>query len=344
MTYTKKIEFANFTLNFGDNLAMMDMFEDVVHSSFFNSKHIRSVRGSDYFFIDTQFVKKIGNTGEEFIGITGKLVKNTKLKREQIYRAKDGIIEDHQELESAPTSIFLLILNTHRLIYVKEVPGAPGLPAFGATCSKFLKIEHKNFINRAYEYNREQRKDDNTLERLTKIKLVQKYPYPNLRVTPLTDRQSLRQFIDKFRQINTFMITLLPTNNEEIDNDGFWNELDDTREKIGSKKAKVDFANTQDGLDSEEVYKQSNSATKLANSDVKFRGFDKHGGTLAGNNDDFSLTVDTDDLQKDVSVTGPSLMSEYFHLVESGSIIVPNTPEKVTSKLLKLKKLFSVLL
>ena len=134
-------------------------------------------------------------------GLLEKIVRNTKLKREQIFREGSGIIEDHDELESAPTSLFVLILNNHRLIFVKEVPGAPDLSAIRATCSKFFRIEHKNYIHRIWELNNDKRQKDKSVKRLTKINLFQMYPYPDLRITPLTDPQELQQFIDKFSKI-----------------------------------------------------------------------------------------------------------------------------------------------
>lgn len=333
MSYLKKVEFANFTCNFGDTLNMIDLFDEVVFPSFSEKKYHRSVRGSDYFFIDTQLVKQKDLEGKTYIGIAGKIVKNTKLKRDQIYSPQNGIIEDHEELESAPTSMFVLILNNHRLVFVKEVPGAPGLQAFGATCSKFFREQHTKFIDESFKSNNDNSALKKEPKHITKKDLIKKYPHPSLRVTPLTDSKGLHEFIGKFQKINKLVITLLPTNNEDINNDGFWNDLDDTRDKMGSKKARIDFANNKDGLETQEVLKQSGFATKLANSEIRINGFDKHGGTLKGNNKDFSLTVETEDLQKNVKNAGPSLISTFLDLVHSKSIAVPSPSRTVTQKI-----------
>ena len=201
MAYTKKIEFANFTCTFGEKLVLLDMFDDVIYPAFKEKKHSRPIRGSEYFFLDTQLVKIKDNKGKVNIGVAGKIVKNTKLKREQVFKEGIGIIEDHDELESAPTSMFVLILNNHRLIYVKEVSGAPGMDAFRATCLKFFKNEHKEFIHRVWQHNQDARKNDKSIKPLTKIRLVQKYPYPELRITPLTDGQELNSLLINFLKL-----------------------------------------------------------------------------------------------------------------------------------------------
>lgn len=335
MAYTKKIEFANFTCIFGERLVLLDMFDDVIYPAFEEKKHNRSYMDSDYFFLDTQLVQVKDKKQGLQIGIAGKIVKNTKLKREQIFREGTGIIEDHDEMESAPTSMFVLILNNHRLLYVKEVPGAPDLTAFKATCAKFFKIEHKNFINRIWEHNKAKREKNKSIERLTKMKLVQMYPYPDLRITPLTDPQGLKQFLDKFSKIGRLGISLVPTNSETLDNDGFWKDLEKADNQIGAKRTTVTFNNKSDGLNSEEVFKHCEKASKLANSKLNLNGVDKHGGTLKGNNEDFSLTMDTDedDLSRRVSKAGPGLMTTFYHLIDTGSIALPPVSIKVVEKI-----------
>ena len=121
----------------------------------------------------------------------------TKLRREQIFRQGEGIIEDVDELESAPTSFFVLTLNNHRLLYMREVAGAPNVKTFQATCQRFLRDRHRYFINKKYEDNESERENNPDVEKLTKMKIVQDFPYPELRITTLTDPTSLRTFVDQ---------------------------------------------------------------------------------------------------------------------------------------------------
>lgn len=42
MTYKRKLEFANYTLNFGEELVLLDLFSEVVDPSFQSKKFTKS--------------------------------------------------------------------------------------------------------------------------------------------------------------------------------------------------------------------------------------------------------------------------------------------------------------
>lgn len=98
---------------------------------------------SEFFFIDTECVILDEEATPPVLGIKGRIIKNTLLTREQVFDGAD-LVEDHDELETAPSSFFLLILNTHRLILCKEVSGAPTIQNFQSTSQCFLNIEYEN--------------------------------------------------------------------------------------------------------------------------------------------------------------------------------------------------------
>ena len=337
MAFIKKVNFANFTCTFEDE-GMLVFFNDIIFPAFKEKAHKRLIRGSEYFFIDTQIKKEIiDNT--PYIYLVGRIVKNTKLKRDQIYNDDKGIIEDHDELETAPTSLFLLILNSHRLLYVKEVSGAPNLSAFQATCTKFIKDSRLKLIDKLYRENKEKVLSQG-VSQITKRQLYRMYPPCSLRITPLMGSRELKDFIENFFRIDTLNINLLKTNSENINNDDFWNKLQDTTEKMESKKASVNFANSKDGLNPDEVYNQCNSAGAMANSKIKLRGRDDYGGTLVGDNDDFSLTIEFDELVKDVNIAGPDLLKRFVDLVKSGTIQIPKVSKSVSEQLKNIANIF----
>ena len=336
MSYLKKLEFSNFTCKFGEHLKLLDLFREVVYPSFKESSLIRSLRGTDYFFIDTQLlqVRNYTNNAEDLV-LAGRLVKNTKLKREQIFRQGKGIIEDIDELESAPTSLFVLTLNNHRLLYMKEVAGAPDVKTFQATCQKFLRERHRFFIADKLKYNELKHKESPNVKKITKKKLVQKFPYPELRITTLTDPTSLRNFVNQFNKIEELTIKLLPTNNEDIDNDDFWSQLGDSKDRMGSKYVTTKFGNKKDGLEQDEVYEQSNSATELTNSAINMKGIDHSGGALKGNNENFQLAVEIDEISKNMTSATAQLYAEFLNQIKAGNISVPedtfNTHQKINT-------------
>ena len=79
MSYVKKLEFANFTCKFGDRLKLLDLFSEVVFPAFKEGSFTRSLRGTDYFFLDTKLLTVRNHTkNTEDIVLAGRLVKNTK--------------------------------------------------------------------------------------------------------------------------------------------------------------------------------------------------------------------------------------------------------------------------
>ncbi|MFQ2821098.1 hypothetical protein ACK3YN_19755 [Aeromonas caviae] len=57
MEFVKKLEFGNYTLNFGESKVLLDLFDQVVMPSFFEMKYIRKFKGNvEYFFLDTKLI------------------------------------------------------------------------------------------------------------------------------------------------------------------------------------------------------------------------------------------------------------------------------------------------
>ncbi len=237
---------------------------------------------------------------------------------------------DKKELETAPTSVFVLLLDSHRLIFCREVAGAPTIQNFESTSQNFLLQRHIQLIDELLEEKRQELKEE--LPRGTKSKLYREYPRPDLRITPLSDRQSLEEFIKRFKTIDQLTIKLLPTNHEEIDNDDFWADFGRRKEMMRSSSATVRFSNGKDGLEPTEVVAQTAAATGLGNSDISVAGHDDQGDSLRGNNEDFSLTVETEELSSQVPTAASTLYGHFAHLAHSGLIALPVLTADVIEK------------
>lgn len=322
MDFVKKLEFGNYTLKFGDSV-LLDYIDEIVMPSFYEMNYVRSIENrSDYFFLNTEMVVLDANPNNPVLGIQGRIVKDTMLVREQIFEG-NSIVPDHEEMESAPSSFFLLILNTHRLILCKEVSGAPGIENFQGTSQFCLTKRWKEYIDELYEEAKELRENDPDAPRITKKSLRAQIPAPKLRITTLTDQKSLEEFVDLFETINTLSIKLLPTNSEEIDNDDFWNALADRGEELNSNQASVRFSNPEEGLNSNSVLEQLSSATGLANSEFKMKGYNEDGDIIKGSNDDFALLCEADNLSTDVGEAAQESYEKFEELVADGRINLP---------------------
>lgn len=209
MSFVKRLEFGNYTLKFGDKKVLLDMFDEIVMPSFLEMKYVRKLGdSSEYFFLDTELIVLDDNAEEPVLGITGRIVKNTKLKRDQIFKEGE-LVDDKDEMESAPSSMFLLILNNHRLILTREVAGAPTIQHFQSTSQYCLSQAYKDFINKEYDKADDAKQKNPNLDRVTKKKLKEDTPSPFLRITPLPDKESLDDFIGRFKTINKLSIKLL---------------------------------------------------------------------------------------------------------------------------------------
>ncbi|AVD62415.1 MULTISPECIES: hypothetical protein [Serratia] len=322
MEFVKKLEFGNYTLKFGDAV-LLDYIDEIVMPSFFEMNYIRSIENkSDYFFINTEMVVVDGDSTPPVLGVQGRIVKNTTLTRDQVFEG-NRIIEDHEELETAPSSFFLLLLNNHRLIFCKEVSGAPTIENFKSTSQYCLTQRYKEYIDELHEESQERRKTDPDAPWITKKQLRLDIPSPKLRITTLTDQKSLEEYIDLFEKINVVSINMLPTNAEEIDNDDFWNAVDQRRNQLNSKQAAVRFSNTEDGLNSHEVLEQLSAATELANSKFKVHGLDDNGDIMRGSNDNFILTTEVADFPTDTNDATEEGYEKFSELVADGRITLP---------------------
>lgn len=321
MAFSQRVEFGNFTLKFGEQKVLLDLFHEIVKPSFDGRRYVRgSKERGEHFFLDTELVVLKRDDGREVAALAGRIVKNTKLKREQIY-ASGEIVADKKELETAPTSIFVLLLENHRLIFCREVSGAPTIKTFESTCRSFLIKRHAAFIEELMAEKKVVLGGDPP--RGTKAAFLRENPYPDLRITPLTDKQSLEEFINRFRLVEELVVKLLPTNKEEIDNDDFWRDLGRRKDDMNSTLATVKFTNAKDGLVADEVISQTTAATGLGNSSVSVRGYDMDGDHLKGNNDDFSLTVEVGDLPSKIPSAAVVMHNTFKKLTESGVIALP---------------------
>ncbi|HBH7875419.1 TPA: hypothetical protein KDX42_003638 [Vibrio parahaemolyticus] len=326
-----KLEFGNYTLKFGDKV-LLDLFDEVVMPSFFEMRFKRKFMDTEYFFIDTKIVK-LSEEGAEVpeIGICGRIVKNTKLKREQIFVGSE-LVDAPMELETAPSSSFLLILNNHRLIFHKEVAGAPTIDVFRTTSEQFLRKRHKEYIDELWKAGKERREQDSNAPRVTKVALLEDMPWPELRITPLTDKQNLNDFVNRFSQIDRLSIKLVPTNTE-INNDDFWQKLETSKTEMNSPSTTISFSNTKDGLNSEEVLRQTRAATNLANSEIKLVGHDHNGDELNGDNEDFDLTAEAGDMPRDIDLASESKYKKFKELATLGTITLPAITQGVMNKI-----------
>ena len=183
---TLNMEMGNLICRFGKEKVLLDLIDEIVLPSFFDELLIRSYSKTSYFFHKVSPVILSDDKNEKVIGIAGRFIKDTTLEREQIFEQDKGLVKDSESIRSSPSAIFLLILNNHRLIYVKETKNAPSKESFKSTLLGFLRSKHKNFIDNEYEQFNKNPSGEGEHQKVTKKELLENTPRPTLELIPLT--------------------------------------------------------------------------------------------------------------------------------------------------------------
>lgn len=320
------MEMGNLICRFGRDKVLLDMADEIVLPCFFDEKLVRSYSKTSYFFHEVSPVLLNNEASESVVGIAGRFIKDTTLEREQIFEEGKGLVKDAGSMRSSPSAIFLLILNNHRLIYVKETRDAPSKESFRSTLLSFLRDKHKEYIEEEYKSLNAAREEDANAERITKKDLHESTPRPTLELIPLTSEDSIEEFVRKYSILKTIEISL-SDRNDENDNDPFFEAMQKKKDAIGSTKTLVKHNNSK-GLDKDEAISEIAEATEQGNQTVKLSGIDNEGDILRGNNDNFQLRKPLDDLSSKPANAASDLYESFVGLVKSGLVKVPETSQK----------------
>ncbi len=151
MSSGRQVSFANFICKFGDK-NLLDVAEDIVLPAFLNCENFEPRGYSDtrYFFYQTTLLN-LGNKRKPVLAVAGRFIKDTTLRSEQVFERGRGLVRKVGSLDSAPSAIFVLILNTHKLIYCPETAHSPAISSFRSTVYNYIRQSQKKFIQEEYD-------------------------------------------------------------------------------------------------------------------------------------------------------------------------------------------------
>lgn len=321
-----EIEIGNLVIKFGDAYNLLDMLSEVVLPAFFNKELKRSFSETSYLFYRPEFLDV-----EDEPVIVGRLVKDTVLEREQLL--KDGELREASgKLPSSPSSLFVLLLGCHRLLFVREHRGSPTMDNFRTTLSAFLKRCHRWFLEaKAKEADRD------TGEQLKMRDLVRMFPYPHVDLTPLGSHESIQSFLQKFKRIDTVTAHLLETNSE-IDNEGMFRSIRGSQKRMRSVRTSLHYENKKQGLNPSETELQLTALSKQGNHGMKVTGVDSSGERLEGNNDSFKVKIPIADLPEELDAAAGVLIQRFNGLKNNKIITVPDTDPAALRKARKARR------
>lgn len=315
-----QIEIGNLVVKFGLDLNLLDLLAEVVAPAFFDAELRRTYSETSYLFYKPEFLE-IDNEPV----IAGRLVKDTVLERQQLL--VDGELEAASgTLPSSPSSLFVLLLGCHRLLFVREHRGSPSMDNFRTTLSKFLKIRHRAFLEAKAKVP-----DPETREKPKMKDLIAMYPYPSVDLTPLGSNESIHSFLQKFKRIETVTAHLLETNNE-LDNELMFKSLRASQTRMKSRRTSLHYENKKHGLNSAETEQQLTELSKQGNHAMRVTGVDPNGEKLEGNNDNFKVKIPVHNLPDDLQAASAELIHHFDGLKNNQIITVPNSDPAAIQK------------
>lgn len=325
--FQQNLNIANFICRFGDGKVLLDLAKEIVIPAFLEDLE-RNYGDNKYFLIDKSLVN-IGDSEKTEVALTGRFVKKGKIGREQVYE-EGKIVKDPQVMDTAPTSFFVLLLSNHKLLYVRETPGAPSIQTFATTIESFIKVKRNDWINSEFERLKE------TKNKVTKKSLYVEYPPPEVNVVELSSEVTIREFVKKFKVLNSVEVRLVDTNHE-LDNSALFGDLRNVKNSLGSDSLSIkNEKKGLIGLKKERVAKLISGPAEEGNSRINLKGIDSDGDKLSGNNEEFKLSIPIT-LPARVKAAASKMVEIYKKHIESGILSVKDANHTAMEKLLKLK-------
>jgi len=327
----RPVTVANFVLHFGKSKVLLDYLVEIAVPALLSPVEHKIGAKKRFVFLNTQLVK-LSKGQPPVLGISGRLVNDTVLVRQQILSGGQ-LLQSHGELHSSPSAYFLLLLNTHRLIYWYETPNAPSLDAFEREVQWQLKRTHLMFIKSIQAQHKKQKKEYISLASIEK-----EHPRPALEVIALSANQTLAEFIQRYSKLQKVQINFVKPN-DETDMSEVFKRLREEQEQVGAVTMELSFRANKEGLIQDEITESVASATMSGNAKVKFAGIDKQGNDLKGSNDDFKVSLAMDLSGLDDAEKPAKLLELYNEYVSNGTIrVASDVSSEFQSKLTDLAK------
>ncbi|MEG1564552.1 MAG: hypothetical protein RR365_12630 [Bacteroides sp.] len=143
----KIMHFANFNITYEvDEKPMLEHFSDIVFPAFLSEYKRGKKDEGPLFYFDGVEIKNIEN---EYV-LVGNYVKDTKYDVHTT--VQDGkLVSSPAKVPTAPYSRFIIFLNNHRMVLVRNESQSPDIRSFQATVRKILS----NYISQTNSVNKE---------------------------------------------------------------------------------------------------------------------------------------------------------------------------------------------
>ena len=131
---------ANFNITFGEEEApMLEYFEKIIFPAF-TAKYKRGKEGEPRFYFTDVKIKEIDGR----YALVGNYIKDTKY---EVYTTidKGKLVPNPSEIPTAPYSRFIILLENHRMVLVRNESQSPDIRSFQLTIKDFIKRYRRNY-------------------------------------------------------------------------------------------------------------------------------------------------------------------------------------------------------
>lgn len=328
-----ELQIANFVCTFGDSGELVDYIEEIVIPAFFTDTLIRRYGDTSYYIYEPKWIELASEGVERELAISGRFVKDTILKREQVL--DEGVlVESHDAMQSSPSAFFVLIISDHRLLYFAETAFAPELNAFESTMESFLRKTWQAFVRKHQAALMEA--EDN-VSRITLKDVQAAHPRPVLNIVPVAKNDQIENLMRDFDRIEKIKFRLIRPN-QETDASEVFQSVRERFEPLKPSRLDVEIADS-DGLSKDESISAVQEAAAGLNTDVTVTGVDGDGNRLKANNQEFALKIPIEDPSENDQELATSLFGEFLKQFKNGNVKRFLPSEKVKEKIRDLRGL-----
>lgn len=344
------VHYANFVCHFGE-AELLDYLNEIVVPAFTRGG-VRTFKDGTYRLNSVEVLDLGAAKADQEMAICGRLIKDMIVRSEQRYDARtDTVVPDKKMMETAPSALFVLLLASHKLIYLSETAHAPGMESFRSTISSLLSkariayIDDVTMRSKMGALTDEETarfsviaeadasvEDEEILQitgieegnpkKLTKKRLRELLPPADLEILALSNDEELRAFVSRFKTLQSATLRLIKPNSE-LDNDDFLAQMRGNADKAGSQTSSLVYRNP-DGLNKAQIVTQFETAASEGNTEIKLDGKDAVGQTLRGSNNEFKVVSYLTSLPGGILLTAQAMFSAFKQQRASGLIKAPD--------------------
>ncbi|PIS10853.1 MAG: hypothetical protein COT73_07080 [Bdellovibrio sp. CG10_big_fil_rev_8_21_14_0_10_47_8] len=337
-----ELEVNNLIVHFG-KAELLESFMERVWPIF--DMELDSHRGETYQYKFLQV--NVAKIDDDYF-VFGRLMQRMNLKARQRLSKNNHLVLTNDELQSDPTSIFLIRLYDHKLFVIPEQPRSPRSKTFKYVISKLLNEAHLNlYLKERAEFLRSKgvQRFSKDLRQQFEKEFDDKWPEPEVALNPIGSKAAVEEILDVFEIVKSLRLEYHKTNNEDYELDEeLISKFGQSVNRTNSDKALQEYRNNKDGLNFESVENLVKASTQTGgNCNFKMTGVSSTGETVTRTEEHTKITPKIE-AESDWSIErfGKVAAKRLADLIEDGQIKLATIVNVEESKELA-KKIFNTL-